>query len=77
MDRTVALVSRYGRYGYRPIKALLRNEGWEVNHKRVERNLEAGGVESAQEAAQTRPAVVQRWLEHPASAAEKESCLEL
>ncbi len=27
----------YGRYGYRRITALLRNEGWPVNRKRVER----------------------------------------
>ena len=27
----------YGRYGYRRITALLRWEGWRVNHKRVER----------------------------------------
>ena len=35
--RIIALASDYGRYGYRRITALLRNEGWEVNHKRVER----------------------------------------
>jgi putative transposase len=28
---------QYGRYGYRRVTALLRNEGWRVNHKRVER----------------------------------------
>jgi putative transposase len=28
---------QYGRYGYRRITALLRNTGWRVNHKRVER----------------------------------------
>ncbi len=28
---------QYGRYGYRRITALLRHEGWRVNHKRVER----------------------------------------
>ena len=28
---------RYGRYGYRRITALLRRDGWLVNHKRVER----------------------------------------
>ena len=28
---------QYGRYGYRRITALLRAEGWRVNHKRVER----------------------------------------
>ena len=33
----VGLASRYGRYGYRRITALLRNDGWGVNHKRVER----------------------------------------
>lgn len=31
------LASRYGRYGYRRITALLKAEGWYVNHKRVER----------------------------------------
>ena len=33
----VRLASTYGRYGYRRITALLRAEGWVVNHKRVER----------------------------------------
>ena len=33
----IKLASRYGRYGYRMITALLRTEGWFVNHKRVER----------------------------------------
>jgi len=33
----VILASRYGRYGYRRITALLRRDGWRVNHKRVER----------------------------------------
>jgi transposase InsO family protein len=28
---------QYGRYGYRRITALLKHEGWRVNHKRVER----------------------------------------
>ena len=37
MERVVALAGQYGRYGYRRITALLRNEGWRVNHKRVER----------------------------------------
>lgn len=32
----VRLASQYGRYGYRRITALLRAEGWSVNHKRVE-----------------------------------------
>lgn len=33
----VDLASRYGRYGYRRVTALLRSEGWQANHKRVER----------------------------------------
>ncbi len=33
----VTLAVRYGRYGYRRIMALLRRDGWQVNHKRVER----------------------------------------
>ena len=33
----VELASRFGRYGYRRITALLRQRGWRVNHKRVER----------------------------------------
>jgi len=36
-ERIISLASDYGRYGYRRITALLRNEGWLVNHKRVER----------------------------------------
>ena len=33
----VELAWRYGRYGYRRITALLRDAGWTVNRKRVER----------------------------------------
>lgn len=36
-QRVVELASAYGRYGYRRVTALLRDEGWRVNHKRVER----------------------------------------
>ncbi len=36
-DDIVELASRFGRYGYRRITALLRHRGWAVNHKRVER----------------------------------------
>ena len=32
-----ALATKYGRYGYRRITALLSEKGWRVNHKRVER----------------------------------------
>ena len=33
----IELAKRYGRYGYRRITALLRDAGWTVNRKRVER----------------------------------------
>jgi putative transposase len=33
----IKLATQYGRYGYRRIAALLRDSGWRVNHKRVER----------------------------------------
>jgi len=37
VGEVTALATRYGRYGYRRITALLRARGWRVNHKRVER----------------------------------------
>jgi transposase InsO family protein len=42
--RMVALASEYGRYGYRRITAMLRGEGWQVNHKRVERMWRREGL---------------------------------
>jgi len=33
----IDLASEYGRYGYRRVTALLIRQGWQVNHKRVER----------------------------------------
>jgi transposase InsO family protein len=35
--RIVELACQYGRYGYRRITTLLKQESWQVNHKRVER----------------------------------------
>ena len=37
VGRVTELAGEYGRYGYRRITALLKSEGWRVNHKRVER----------------------------------------
>jgi putative transposase len=37
VSRMVELTTQYGRYGYRRITALLRQEGFMVNHKRIER----------------------------------------
>jgi putative transposase len=36
-EEIIRLACEYGRYGYRRITALLKNDGWVVNHKRVER----------------------------------------
>lgn len=44
----IRLVSKYGRYGYRRITALLRAEGWIVNHKRVERIWREEGLKVPQ-----------------------------
>jgi transposase InsO family protein len=35
--RIIELATRYGRYGYRRITAMVKQENWRVNHKRVER----------------------------------------
>ena len=35
--RMIELATKYGRYGYRRITALLQREGFKANHKRVER----------------------------------------
>ena len=37
VKRMVELATQYGRYGYRRITAMLRWEGWKVNHKRIQR----------------------------------------
>ena len=46
--RIVELATQYGRYGYRRITALLRREGWVVNHKRVERIWRKEGLKVPQ-----------------------------
>lgn len=44
----IRLAKQYGRYGYRKISHLLRIEGWEVNHKRVERLWREEGLQLPQ-----------------------------
>lgn len=44
----IALASQYGRYGYRRIAALLRDAGWAVNVKRVERIWRREGLKVPQ-----------------------------
>jgi transposase InsO family protein len=47
-ERMIQLATRYGRYGYRRITALLRREGWQVNHKRVQRIWRREGLKVPQ-----------------------------
>jgi len=44
----IALVVKYGRYDYRRITAMLKNQGWQVNHKRVERIWRKEGLKVPQ-----------------------------
>ena len=37
IESMIELATKYGRYGYRRITALLQREGFQINHKRVER----------------------------------------
>jgi putative transposase len=48
VKRIVELASEYGRYGYRRVTALLHREGWQVNHKRVERIWRQEGLKVPQ-----------------------------
>ena len=68
--RIVALATQFGRYGYRRITALLRREGWDVNHKRVERLWRQEGLKVPQKQPKRRRlwlndgACVRRRAEH-------------
>jgi transposase InsO family protein len=44
----IELARQYGRYGYRPITALLNQAGWQVNRKRVERIWRREGLKVPQ-----------------------------
>jgi len=44
----IRLAGKYGRYGYRRITALLKQEGFRVNHKRVERIWREEGLKVPQ-----------------------------
>ena len=48
MKRIIRLACKYGRYGYRRITAMLRREGWQVNHKRVQRIWRQEGLKVPQ-----------------------------
>ena len=61
----VRLASRYGRYGYRRVAAMLQWEGWRVNHKRVERIWRREGLVPAKQ-----PKRGRLWLTDALRAAE-------
>jgi len=44
----IGLARDYGRYGYRRITALLREQGWNINHKRIERLWREEGLKVPQ-----------------------------
>ena len=46
--RVIELATQYGRYGYRRITALLRQESWQVNHKKIERIWRQEGLKVPQ-----------------------------
>jgi putative transposase len=46
--RIVSLACKFGRYGYRRVTVLLKNEGWKINHKRVERIWRQEGLKVPQ-----------------------------
>ena len=73
----VGLATRFGRYGYRRITALLRHAGWDVNHKRVERVWRRDGLKVPVRAAQERPAVAERRVMCQAEAGEEKPRMDL
>jgi transposase InsO family protein len=54
----IDLATEYGRYGYRRITALLRHQGWPVNHKRIERIWRQEGLKVPQK----QPKRARLWL---------------
>ena len=48
IKRMIELATKYGRYGYRRITALLKREGFQVNHKRIERLWRKEGLKVPQ-----------------------------
>ena len=48
ISRIIELATQYGRYGYRRITAMLQQEGWKVNHKKVERIWRSEGLKVPQ-----------------------------
>ena len=73
----IALARQYGRYGYRRVTALLRDAGWTVNRKRVERIWRREGLKVPQKQPRRGPAMAERRVVHPAAARVSGACLGL
>ena len=54
----IELTRQYGRYGYRRVAALLRDTGWQVNDKRVERLWRREGLKVPMK----QPTKVRIWI---------------
>jgi len=48
VNQMVKLATQYGRYGYRMVTGLLREDGWKVNHKRIARLWRREGLKVPQ-----------------------------
>ena len=57
-ERIIALAKEYGRYGYRTVTDLLRNEGWDVGKDRVYTIWRQEGLQVPQK----QPKRARRWL---------------
>jgi putative transposase len=68
--------TQYGRYGYRGITALLRRDGWIVNHKRVERIWRQEGLKVPQKQPK-RGRLWLRWVLRASPAVLAKPCLVL
>ena len=53
----IELTRQFGRYGYRRVAALLRDAGWQVNDKRVERLWKREGLKVPMKQAKRGPAL--------------------
>ena len=56
----IELTRQYGRYGYRRIAALLRDAGWQVNDKRIERLWRREGLKLPMK----KPKKGRQWMGH-------------
>lgn len=71
----IGLASQYGRYGYRQVTGMLRNDGWRVNHKRVERIWRREGLKVPKKQPPPSATLADGWLLYPAPGGASQSCL--